>query len=58
MCKSGLKIGNCERPAVTVESNGGDLVENDSTFHTDVDPVTFSKDLPPGERILLAKLPS
>jgi hypothetical protein len=30
-----LKIGAAE--AVTVEANGGDLIENDSTFHTDVD---------------------
>ncbi len=28
---------------VTVESNGGDLVENDSTFHTDIDRGAFAK---------------
>jgi hypothetical protein len=28
---------------VTVESNGGDLVENDSTFHTDIDRAAFAK---------------
>jgi hypothetical protein len=28
---------------VTVESNGGDLVENDSTFHTDIDRGQFQK---------------
>ncbi len=28
---------------VTVESNGGDLVENDSTFHTDLDRTMFQK---------------
>jgi hypothetical protein len=31
-----LKIGTAAT-SVTVEANGGDLVENDSTFHTDVD---------------------
>ena len=29
--------------SVTVEANGGDLVENDSTFHTDVDRGLFDK---------------
>jgi len=29
--------------AVTVEANGGDLVENDPTFHTDVDKNLFDK---------------
>ncbi len=29
--------------AVTVEAEGGDLVENDSTFHTDVDKDLFDK---------------
>jgi len=29
--------------SVTVESTGGDLVENDSTFHTDVDRELFDK---------------
>jgi len=32
----GLKIGAAAE-TVKVEANGGDLVENDSTFHTDVD---------------------
>src|SRR5271157_308576 len=32
----GLKLGT-EVTSVTVEAKGGDLVENDSTFHTDVD---------------------
>src|SRR5262245_47115392 len=31
-----LKIG-AANTSVTVEANGGDLVENESTFHTDVD---------------------
>jgi hypothetical protein len=31
-----LKIGAAQAN-VTVEANGGDLIENDSTFHTDVD---------------------
>lgn len=32
-----------ETTSVTVEANGGDLVENDSTFHTDVDKNLFDK---------------
>jgi len=36
----GVKIGT-NATTVTVESNGGDLVENDSTFHTDVDRDLF-----------------
>jgi len=36
----GLKIGT-EATTVTVESNGGDLIENDPTFHTDVDRDLF-----------------
>ena len=32
-----LKVGSGSTTSVTVEANGGDLVENDSTFHTDVD---------------------
>jgi Carboxypeptidase regulatory-like domain len=35
-----LKIGT-EATTVRVESTGGDLVENDSTFHTDVDRELF-----------------
>jgi hypothetical protein len=35
-----LKLGT-EVTSVTVESNGGDLVENDPTFHTDVDRELF-----------------
>ena len=31
-----LKLGTANT-SVTVEANGGDLVENESTFHTDVD---------------------
>ena len=34
--KIGLKVGTAVT-SVTVEANGGDLVENDPTFHTDVD---------------------
>jgi hypothetical protein len=37
-----LKVGTAVT-SVTVESNGGDLVENDSTFHTDVDRNLFDK---------------
>jgi hypothetical protein len=32
-----LKIGSAASTTITVEANGGDLVENESTFHTDVD---------------------
>jgi Carboxypeptidase regulatory-like domain/TonB-dependent Receptor Plug Domain len=32
----GLRVGTANT-SVTVEANGGDLVENESTFHTDVD---------------------
>jgi Carboxypeptidase regulatory-like domain len=35
-----MKIGT-EATTVMVESNGGDLVENESTFHTDVDRELF-----------------
>ena len=37
----GLKLQSSE--TVTVESGGEDLVENDSTFHTDVDKSLFDK---------------
>jgi hypothetical protein len=37
-----LKVGSAST-SVTVESNGGDLVENESTFHTDVDRNLFDK---------------
>jgi Carboxypeptidase regulatory-like domain len=40
-----LKVGSAAATTVTVEANGGDLVENDSTFHTDVDRDLF-KDVP------------
>jgi hypothetical protein len=33
----GLKVGSAETTSITVEANGGDLVETESTFHTDVD---------------------
>jgi len=32
-----LKVGSAAATTVTVEANGGDLVETESTFHTDVD---------------------
>ena len=32
-----LKVGSAASTTVTVEANGGDLVETESTFHTDVD---------------------
>jgi hypothetical protein len=36
-----LKVGTSE--TVTVEAGGADLIENDSTFHTDVDKSLFDK---------------
>jgi Carboxypeptidase regulatory-like domain len=39
----GLKVGSAATTSVTVEANGGDLVENESTFHTDVDRNLFDK---------------
>jgi len=36
-----LKVGSAGTTTVTVEANGGDLVENESTFHTDVDRDLF-----------------
>jgi Carboxypeptidase regulatory-like domain len=38
--EANLKVGTAVT-SVTVESNGGDLVENDSTFHTDVSREMF-----------------
>jgi hypothetical protein len=37
-----LQVGT-EVTSVTVESNGGDLVENDSTFHSDIDRKLFER---------------
>jgi Carboxypeptidase regulatory-like domain len=37
-----LKVGSASTTTVTVEANGGDLVENESTFHTDVDRDLFN----------------
>src|SRR5258705_8962369 len=37
-----LKVGSSTE-SVTVEANGGDLLENDPTFHTDVDRGLFDK---------------
>jgi carboxypeptidase family protein/TonB-dependent receptor-like protein len=38
-----LNVSSAAMTTVTVEANGGDLVENDSTFHTDVDRGLFEK---------------
>jgi hypothetical protein len=38
-----LKIGSAASTSITVEATGGDLVENESTFHTDVDRNLFDK---------------
>jgi len=38
----GLKLGTAAT-SITVEANGSDLVENESTFHTDVDRGLFDK---------------
>ena len=38
-----LKVGSAASTTVTVEANGGDLVETESTFHTDVDTAIIEK---------------
>jgi Carboxypeptidase regulatory-like domain/TonB-dependent Receptor Plug Domain len=38
-----LKVGSAAVQSVTVEATGGDLVENDSTTHTDVDRDLFER---------------
>ena len=38
-----LKVGSAASTTVTVEANGGDLIENESTFHTDVDQGIIDK---------------
>lgn len=38
-----LKVGSAASTTVTVEANGGDLVENEPTFHTDVDQQLIEK---------------
>src|SRR5271167_1687162 len=38
-----LQLGAAAATSVTVEATGGDLVENDSTFHTDVDRGLFDR---------------
>jgi len=38
-----LTVGSAASTTVTVESNGADLVETESTFHTDVDRGLFDK---------------
>src|SRR5215831_6604989 len=38
-----LKLGSAASTTVTVEANGGDLVETESTFHTDVDQQLIEK---------------
>ena len=40
--KISLQLGTAVQ-TVTVESNGADLIENDPTFHTDIDRSLFSK---------------
>ena len=39
-----MKVGGSAE-TVTVEANGGDLIETTSTFHTDVDRGLFDKPL-------------
>src|SRR3984957_12509015 len=39
----GKKLGSAAATSVTVEATGGDLVENESTFDTDVDRNLFEK---------------
>ena len=48
-----LKIGAAQAN-VTVEANGGDLIENDSTFHTDVDQGIIDR-LPPRGLLLRSR---
>src|SRR5713101_4730027 len=38
-----LKVGSAASTTVTVESKGADLIETESTFHTDVDRSLFDK---------------
>jgi hypothetical protein len=38
-----LKLGSAASTTVTVEATGGDLIENESTFHTDVDQGIIDK---------------
>src|SRR2546423_1796631 len=38
-----LKIGSAASTTVTVEANGADLVENEPTFHTDIDRSLFER---------------
>ncbi|HZC65886.1 MAG TPA: TonB-dependent receptor, partial [Candidatus Dormibacteraeota bacterium] len=38
-----LTVGSASTTSVSVEATGGDLVENESTFHTDVDRGLFDK---------------
>jgi TonB-dependent Receptor Plug Domain len=38
-----LKVGSAASTSITVEANGGDLVENESTFHTDVDQALIDR---------------
>jgi hypothetical protein len=38
-----LNVGSAASTSITVEATGGDLVENESTFHTDVDRGLFEK---------------
>ena len=51
----GLKVGSAASTSVTVEANGGDLVENESTLHTDVDRDLFDK-LPLESAVVVSKL--
>jgi len=48
-----LKIGTAAT-SVTVEANGGDLVENDPSFHTDVD-TNLTDRMPTGEPIVFGE---
>ena len=38
-----LQVGSAAATTITVEANGGDLVETESTFHTDVDQAIIDK---------------
>jgi hypothetical protein len=38
-----LKLGSAANTSITVQANGSDLIETESTFHTDVDRALFDK---------------
>jgi len=47
-----LKVSSAASTSITVEANGGDLVETESTFHTDVDQKIIDR-LPLEKRLVI-----